>query len=85
MQEQIVITNLTKIISVVESISNGSLSSGNVTETYTIVTSLVTVVTKVVMKSYDADYYAALALITSVTNVNTFTTEETIIFAEIGN
>ena len=55
------------------------------TETYTIVTSLVTVVTKVVMKSYDADYYAALALITSVTNVNTFTTEETIIFAEIGN
>ena len=67
-----------------ESISNGSLSSGTVTETYTIVTSLVTIVTKVVMKSYDADYYSALALITSVTNANALTTEETIIFAEIG-
>ena len=71
-------------MSLVESIIDGSLSSGPVTETYIIITSLITIVNKVTMKFYDADYYAALALITSVTNANALTTEETIIFAEIG-
>ena len=82
-----VLVSITKISTVIESIQNGSLTSGSGTTTAStdIIEALVTIVIKIIMKSYDSSYTEALSLITSVTSVASFTSEESVLLIEIGN
>ena len=52
----------------------GSLTSGTETSVTNSVTALVTIVIKITVDIFDADFDAAVTLITSATNVATLTT-----------
>ena len=78
------VANLTLILTVIEKVQNGSLSSGSETSSTVFISSLITVMNKIVTKSIDDEYYAALFLIISVTNVGTLNTEAIQIVVEIG-
>ena len=81
---QAVVANLTLILTVIEKVQNGSLSSGSETSSTVFISSLITVMNKIVTKSIDDEYYAAFFLIISVTNVGTLNTEAIQIVVEIG-
>ena len=78
------VANLTLILTVIEKVQNASLSSGSETSSTVFISSLITVMNKIVTKSIDDEYYAALFLIISVTNVGTLNTEAIQIVVEIG-
>ena len=71
----------------IESLQNGSLSSGSGTETskLKIIEAMVIFVIKITLKTFDNDYTDAITLITSVTETSIFTTEESDLLALIGN
>ena len=54
----------------------GSLTSGTETSVTNSVTALVTIVIKITVDIFDADFDAAVTLITSATNVATLTTNQ---------
>ena len=62
--------NIAKVITVVESVKAGSLTSGSEETSVTdIITALITFVTKVTVEAFDTEYTSALTVITSVTKV----------------
>ena len=70
---QTLIVNIVKVITVVESVKAGSLTSGSeVTSVEDILTALLTFVIKVTVEAFDAEYTSALTVITSVTKVINF-------------
>ena len=65
------LVNIAKVITVVESVQAGSLTSGSEETSITeIITALITFVTKVTVEAFDAEYTDALTVITSVTKVS---------------
>ena len=77
---------MTMILTVIEQVQNGSLSSGSETETSgaAFISALLTVMNKIVMNSIDDEYYAAFSLIISVTNVGSINTDARQILIDIG-
>ena len=78
------VANLTLILTVIEKVQNGSLSSGSETSSTVFISSLITVMNKIVTKSIDDEYYAAFSLIISVTNVGNLNSDTTQMLFEIG-
>ena len=65
------LVNIAKVVTVVESVKAGSLTSGSQETSVTeIISALITFVTKLTVEAFDAEYTAALTVITSVTKVS---------------
>ena len=65
------LVNIAKVVTVVESVKAGSLTSGSEETSVTeIITALITFVTKLTVEAFDDEYTAALTVITSVTKVS---------------
>ena len=72
------------ILTVIENIQNGSISSCSETSAADFISALITVMNKIVMKTIDDAYYAAFSFIMSVTCVETLDIGATQIVLEIG-
>ena len=72
------------ILTIIEKVQNGSLSSGTETSGADFISALITVMSKIVMKSIDYEYYVSFYFIISITKVETLNSELTQILIEIG-
>ena len=84
MATQEVLTSITLVIAVIEEVQAGSLTSGTETSVSDLLTALVTIVIKITVGIFDADFDAAVTLVTSATNVATLTTIQIDILVQIG-
>ena len=75
---------MTVILTIIEKVQNGSLSSGSETSGPDFISYLIKIMNKLVMKSFDDEYYAAFSLIISVTNVGNLNADATQMLFEIG-
>ena len=75
---------MTIILTIIEKVQNGSISSGTETSSANFISALITIMSKIAMKSIDDEYYAAFYLIISITKVETLNTEAMQILVEIG-
>ena len=75
---------MTVILTIIEKVQNGSLSSGSETSGPDFISYLIKIMNKLVMKSFDDEYYAAFSLIISVTNVGNLNSDTTQMLFEIG-
>ena len=76
---------MTMILTIIEKVQNGSISSGTETSSANFISALITIMSKITMKSIDAEYDAAYNLIVSITKVEDLITEEMQILVKIGN
>ena len=84
MAKQEVLTSISSVIAVIELVQAGSLTTGTETSVTDFVTALVTIVIKITVGIFDADFDAAVTLVTSATNVAPLTTIQIDILVQIG-
>ena len=75
---------MTIILTIIEKVQNGSISSGTETSSANFISALITIMSKIAMKSIDDEYYAAFILIISITKVETLNSEAMQILVKIG-
>ena len=75
---------MTIILTIIEKVQNGSISSGTETSSDNFISALITIMSKIAMKSFDDEYYAAFYLIISITKVETLNSEAMQILVKIG-
>ena len=84
MATQEVLTSISSVIAVIEEVQAGSLTTGIETSVSDLLSALVTIVIKITVGIFDADFDAAVTLVTSVTNVATLTSVEIDIVVQVG-
>ena len=75
---------MTMILTIIEKVQNGSISSGTETSSANFISALITIMSKIAMKSIDDEYYAAFILIISITKLETLNSEAMQILVKIG-
>ena len=75
---------MTIILTIIEKVQNGSISSGTETSSANFISALITIMSKIAMKSIDDEYYAAFILIISITKLETLNSEAMQILVKIG-
>ena len=75
---------MTIILTIIEKVQNGSISSGTETSSDNFISALITIMSKIAMKSFDDEYYAAYYLIISITKLETLNSEAIQILVQIG-
>ena len=81
---QAMLTNMTMILTVIDQVLNGSLTSGSETSGTVFISALITVMNRIILKTIDEEYFVAFSLVISVTNVQTLNAEARQILIEIG-
>ena len=75
---------MTIILTIIEKVQNGSISSGTETSSANFISALITIMSKITMKSIDEEYYAAFYVIINITKVETLNLEAMQILVKIG-
>ena len=75
---------MTIILTIIEKVQNGSISSGTETSSANFISALITIMSKITMKSIDEKYYAAFYVIINITKVETLNSEAMQILVKIG-
>ena len=75
---------MTIILTIIEKVQNGSISSGTETSSANFISALITIMSKITMKSIDEEYYAAFHVIINITKVETLNSEAMQILVKIG-
>ena len=75
---------MTIILTIIEKVQNGSISSGTETSSANFISALITIMSKITMKSIDEEYYAAFYVIINITKVETLNSEAMQILVKIG-
>ena len=75
---------MTNILTVIENIQDSSISNCSDASAADFVSALITVMNKIIMKTFDDEYYAAFSLIISVSCVESLDIDATQIVLEIG-
>ena len=75
---------MTMILTIIEKVQNGSISSGTETSSANFISALITIMSKITMKSIDEEYYAAFYVIINITKVDTLNSEAMQILVKIG-
>ena len=75
---------MTIILTIIEKVQNGSISSGTETSSANFISALITIMSKITMKSIDEKYYAAFHVIINITKVETLNLEAMQILVKIG-